>query len=30
MDQRISDVENTGALPTDADSGEPARRDRPS
>jgi pSer/pThr/pTyr-binding forkhead associated (FHA) protein len=30
MDQRITDVENTGALPTGAESPEPARRERPS
>ena len=30
MEERISDVENTGALPTGAEAAEPARRDRPS
>jgi pSer/pThr/pTyr-binding forkhead associated (FHA) protein len=30
MEERISDVEKTGALPTGAESGEPSRRDRPS
>jgi pSer/pThr/pTyr-binding forkhead associated (FHA) protein len=30
MEDRITDVENTGALPTGAEGGEPARRDRPS
>ena len=30
MEERISDVENTGALPTGAEAAEPARRERPS
>lgn len=30
MDERITDVEKTGALPTGADGDEPARRERPS
>ena len=30
MEERITDVENTGALPTGAESDEPARRERPS
>jgi pSer/pThr/pTyr-binding forkhead associated (FHA) protein len=30
MEERITDVENTGALPTGAASEEPARRERPS
>ena len=30
MEERITDVENTGALPTGAPSEEPARRERPS
>jgi pSer/pThr/pTyr-binding forkhead associated (FHA) protein len=30
MEERITDVENTGALPTGAESAEPARRERPS
>ena len=30
MEERITDVENTGALPTSAPSEEPARRERPS
>ena len=30
MEERISDVENTGALPTAAEAGEPSRRERPS
>ena len=30
MEERITDVENTGALPTAAQRDEPARRDRPS
>jgi pSer/pThr/pTyr-binding forkhead associated (FHA) protein len=30
MEERITDVENTGALPTGGESGEPARHERPS
>jgi pSer/pThr/pTyr-binding forkhead associated (FHA) protein len=30
MEERITDVEHTGALPTGAESSEPARRERPS
>ena len=30
MEERITDVENTGALPTGAEAGEPSRRERPS
>jgi pSer/pThr/pTyr-binding forkhead associated (FHA) protein len=30
MEERFTDVEHTGALPTGAESSEPARRDRPS
>jgi pSer/pThr/pTyr-binding forkhead associated (FHA) protein len=30
MEERISDVENTGALPTGAEAAEPSRRERPS
>jgi pSer/pThr/pTyr-binding forkhead associated (FHA) protein len=30
MEERFADVENTGALPADADGGETARRERPS
>ena len=30
MEERITDVENTGALPTGAPADEPARRERPS
>jgi pSer/pThr/pTyr-binding forkhead associated (FHA) protein len=30
MEERMTDVEHTGALPTGAESGEPARRERPS
>ena len=30
MEEQITDVENTGALPTGTDAGEPPRRERPS
>jgi pSer/pThr/pTyr-binding forkhead associated (FHA) protein len=30
MEERMTDVQNTGALPTDADGAEPSRRERPS
>lgn len=30
MEERLTDVQNTGALPAGPESGEPARRDRPS
>ncbi len=30
MEERITDVENTGALPTGTQAGEPSRRERPS
>jgi pSer/pThr/pTyr-binding forkhead associated (FHA) protein len=30
MEERMTDVESTGALPSGAESGEPARRERPS
>ena len=29
MEERITDIQNTGALPADAAAGEPARRERP-
>ena len=30
MEERITDIQNTGALPADGEAGEPARRERPS